>query len=210
MSETWLNKLKLDHDIFQENIKVAKSINKIMNKKNWKLNIITLTRDPIARDISGIFQTWQHIFDVDDITEISKEDILNYLLRGDFSYPENWFKTEFSEYTSLNILDEKFNSTKGYTIYETEKAAILVMQLEQLNLIYNDAMNHFIGKDEYSLNQENQTSSKASSKLNKEVKSAFTLSSSKLEKVYDSDYIKTFYTKAQINSMVKKWSKKRN
>jgi hypothetical protein len=208
LGDTWLSKFKNDHEIFQNNLKTANSLFKLFKKKRWNVKIITLTRDPIARDISGVFQAWQHIFDVDDITKITVEKILDYLYINDFSYSENWFETDFLEYTGLNILNEKFDADSGYQLYSANNTPILVMQLEQLNTVYNKAMNAFMGKGEYVLQQENITSSRASGTLNKKVKTLFRLPLNKIDTIYNSKYINTFYSTAQIKSFKDKWMKK--
>jgi len=208
LGDTWLNKFKNDHEIFQNNLKTADKLFTLFKKKRWNVKIITLTRDPIARDISGIFQAWQHIFDVDDINKITSEKILDYLNNNDFSYSENWFETDFLEFTGLNVFNEKFDADKGYQLYQANHGPILLMQLEQLNKVYNAAMNAFIGKGEYVLQQENITSSRASGTLNKKVKTLFRMPLNKIETIYNSKYINTFYTTSQIKSFKDRWTKK--
>jgi hypothetical protein len=208
LGDTWLSKFKNDHEIFKNNLKTADSLFKLFKKKRWNVKIITLTRDPIARDISGVFQAWQHIFDVDDITKVTAEKILDYLHTNDFLYSENWFETDFLEYTGLNLLNEKFDADRGYQLYSANNIPILVMQLEQLNTVYSEAMSAFMGQGEYVLLQENITSSRASGTLNKKVKTLFRLPLNKIDTIYNSKYINTFYSTAQIKSFKDKWMKK--
>lgn len=208
LGDTWLNKFKDDHKIFQNNLKTADSLFKLFKKKRWNVKIITLTRDPIARDISGIFQAWQHVFDVDDITKVTAENILDYLNNNDFLYSENWFETDFLEFTGLNLFHEKFDVNKGYQTYNDKKTPILVMQLEQLNAVYNEAMKAFLGKGEYVLQQENITSSKASGALNKKIKTLFHLPLNRIDTIYNSKYINTFYNASQIKNFKDKWTEK--
>ncbi|MDO6597683.1 putative capsular polysaccharide synthesis family protein [Oceanihabitans sp. 2_MG-2023] len=207
LGDTWLNKLKNDHEIFQNNIKTANRLFKLFKKKQWNIKIISLTRDPIARDISGIFQAWQHIFNVDDITKVSAESILDYLNNNDFSYSENWFETDFLEFTGCNVFEETFNTETGFQTYTSNNIPILILQLEQLNTVYNEAMNVFLGKDNYVLHQENITSSRASGALNKKIKSALSIPDKKLDTIYTSKYMKTFYNASQIKAFKKRWTK---
>ncbi|WP_028873271.1 putative capsular polysaccharide synthesis family protein [Psychroserpens burtonensis] len=207
LGDTWLHKFKNDHTIFKNNLKTADKLFALFNKKRWNVKIITLTRDPIARDISGIFQAWQHVFDVDDITEVTPEQILGYLNSNDFLYAANWFETDFLEFTGLNVFNSKFDKDKGYQTYSSNNTPILVMQLEQLNAVYNEAMNVFIGTDEYVLHKENITSSRASGLLNKKIKTLFHLPLTKVETIYNSQYINTFYNPTQIENFKDRWTK---
>nr|WP_321223008.1 putative capsular polysaccharide synthesis family protein [uncultured Psychroserpens sp.] len=208
LGDTWLNKFKNDHKIFQNNLNNADRIFKLLKKKQWNVKIITLTRDPIARDISGVFQTWQHIFEVDDITKVTANSILDYLNTNDFTYSQNWFETDFVEFTGLDILNENFDANKGYQIYDAKNTPILLIQLEQLNTVFNDAMNAFIGPGEYALHQENVTSSRASGALNKKVKKLLDVPVAKLDTIYNSKYLTTFYNASQIKSFKDRWTKK--
>lgn len=206
LGATWLNKLKTDHKVFKNNLKNADRVFDLLNKKHWNIKIIALTRDPIARDVSGMFQTWQHVFDVEDITQVSAEQIISHLTATDFSYSQNWFETDFLEFTGLDVFKEGFDTHKGYQIYHTHKASILILQLEQLNTVYNEAMNAFIGKGSYVLQEENITSSRASGELHKNVKTLLKLPLERIDNIYASDYVTTFYNASQIVHFKKKWS----
>jgi hypothetical protein len=207
LGPTWLGYFKNGHHSFNNNLQTAEYINNLIEKKPWKLKIITLTREPVARDISGIFQAWKHIFDVDDINKVPSKDILKYLHENNFGYAQNWFETDFYEFTGLNLFNSTFNKDKGFQIYKTDKADVLVIQLERLNsTLFNEAMNSFFGKGKYFLKNENITSNRETATLNKTVKQQFRLSEERLNSIYDSRYMKTFYNASQIDSFKKQWS----
>lgn len=207
LGDTWLNKFKNDHQVFQNNLNNAERMFQLLQKRQWKIKIISLTRDPVARDISGIFQTWQHVFDVSSISQVPAEDIISFLSNSDFKYSENWFETDFLEFTGLNVFNEKFDSKIGFQVYKTKKASILIMQLEQLNHIYNDALNVFMGKGNYVLQNENITALRMSGVLNKKVKTHLRLPLEKINTIYSSKYSTTFYSESQIQKFKKKWKK---
>ncbi len=208
LGDTWLNKFKTGHRIFNNNLKNAERIFTLLNKKPWRLKIIALTRDPIARDISGMFQTWQHVFDVPDITEVPAEQIVEQLHKNDFLYSQNWFETDFMEFTGLNVFQEGFDAEQGYQIYKTDQADILIMQLEQLNVIYNEAMQAFLGNGSYVLQKENITSSRESGKLHSQVKGLLRLPPETLEEICASDYMTTFYNAVQLEKFKERWVEK--
>ncbi|WP_156115565.1 putative capsular polysaccharide synthesis family protein [Psychroserpens sp. Hel_I_66] len=205
LGDTWLDSFKTGHPTFNNNLKNASNLNKLLAKKRWNIKIISLTRDPIARDVSGIFQTWKHIFNVENITDVSAEMIIAHLKEIDFSYAQNWFETDFKEFTGFDIFEHEFNSSRGYEIYSCKKAELLIFQLEQLNSNFNLAMNRFIGKGEYKLHEENITASRASGELNTKVKQLLKLSHQQLENIYDSLYMSTFYNTSQIDKFKKRW-----
>ncbi|WP_417857554.1 putative capsular polysaccharide synthesis family protein [Xanthomarina gelatinilytica] len=208
LGDTWLDKFKTGHRIFNNNLKNAERIFTLLNKKPWRVKIIALTRDPIARDISGMFQTWQHVFDVPDITEVPAEQIVAQLHKNDFLYSQNWFETDFLEFTGLDVFQAGFDAEQGYQIYKTDQADILIMQLEQLNAIYSEAMQAFLGKGSYVLQKENITSSRESGALHSQVKKRLRLSPESLQEICSSAYMTTFYNAAQIDTIKKRWEEK--
>lgn len=208
LGNTWLESFKSGHPIFNNNIKNADALFKLLDKRKWNIKIVSLVRDPIARDISGIFQTWEHLFDVKDVSSLTPIEIVEHFRTAEFSYSQNWFETDFKEFTGLNVFENSFDATKGYEIYFNSKASILILQLEQLNNIYNQALNEFIGFGYYKLQKENVTSSRASGELNAAVKKLLKFPRKKLEDIYQSPYIKTFYNESQVDKFVNRWAEK--
>jgi hypothetical protein len=66
-------------------------------------------------------------------------------------------------------------------------------------------MNAFFGKGTYVLQDENITASRASGKLHETVKTLLRLPQEKIEAIYASKYMTTFYTPNQIAHFKDKW-----
>ena len=66
-------------------------------------------------------------------------------------------------------------------------------------------MNVYLGKGNYVLQNENITASRGSGKLNKKVKTNLKLPLEKINTIYSSKYITTFYNESQIQKFKKKW-----
>lgn len=208
LGDTWLNKFKTDHEVFSNNIRNAERIYSLMKLKKWNIKIITLTRDPIARDVSGIFQTWQHIFNEQNIENVSVESIVSHLNESDFTYPQEWFETDFIEFTGINVFDQNFSfdAENGYSIYKQGNYPLAIIQLEKLDSVYSQAMNEFLGPGRYQLNKSNITEERTSGELNRSVKQKFRITAEKAKRIYDSKYCHTFYRPNQIQKFYERWT----
>jgi hypothetical protein len=205
LGEFWLEKFRHGHSVFNINLEKAKQTFKVINKSKTRIKIITLVREPISRDVSGIFQTWKHLFDFDNINDIPVSDIVTHLNSSKFNYCEEWFKTDFLEFTGMNILNEKFDIERGYSIYKNEKVDVLCIKLEKLNEVYLKAFKDFLDIDNFILENQNISTEKKSSGLNRQVKSNFRLSDEKLTEIYDTKYMKTFYSSQEIEAFKREW-----
>lgn len=207
LGETWLTKMENGHEVFDRNIKLAERFYKRLEERKWNIRIITLVRDPVAREISGLFQTWQHIFDRPDVTDITLDEALGYLRKEEFGYSENWFNTDFKEFTGLNLFESTFDKDKGYTIYRSNRGPVICLQMERLDEVYNEAMNQFMGNGSYRLERTNITADRSSGAFNVEVKKAFKLDKEKADKVYNSTFTQFFYNKSEIDLFRAKWTR---
>ena len=91
LSERWLTEFKSSGK-WLNNIKTATKVKNLLSKNsNSRIKIITLVRDPIARDISAVFQSWDVIFDIKNINELNGDMIQSHLMKSDFNQTENWF-----------------------------------------------------------------------------------------------------------------------
>lgn len=72
LSENYLeNILPRRHENFRHNITIGENVLAHIDKKpGSRIKIVTLTREPIERAISDLFQNWRHLYD--DIEEVPK------------------------------------------------------------------------------------------------------------------------------------------
>jgi len=169
------------------------------------IKIITLVRDPIGRDLSGIFQGPTEYFPNKDESKITADDIIDLITQFDHSYIADWFDGEFKEYLNFDIYSQPFDKEKGYTIYQHEGIDILCIKLERLSEVYPEAVSKLLGTKRNILRNKNEGDSKALSTLYSTVKKRFKIEEPRLREIYNSKFMQTFYTNEEIESFISKW-----
>lgn len=193
------------HRNFHRNIPIGKKILSHIEKNNKsRIKIITLTREPIERAISDLFENWKHLYD-------NIEDVPNNILKAHieslhFNYTLSWFDEEFKEYLNFDIFDKYFDPYKGYEIYNHENYDILCIKLEKLNSISKKAFMDFLG-DDIPLVLSNTSENKIGKEAHKFLKMNVCLEVNRLIEIYNSKYVRHFYSTEEIDGFIKKWRK---
>jgi hypothetical protein len=180
---------------------------KYLEFTNHRVKIISLVRDPIARRISSIFQVPDlHGIDIVNQDASSIARIIEKRLENtDASYVYTWFDKEFKRVHNYDIFENSFNQDEGYGIYASERADILIMQLEQLSRLISTHLSSFIGKPLQMVKANVGREKKRGSKY-KRVKQAIKINTSICHSIYDNRWMRYFYTDDQIRAFVDRWT----
>ncbi len=181
-----------------------------------KLKVITLVRDPIAREISSFFQNIEladtHLIDsrnqlkIDVALKLIEKKISHNLL--DVIFCLNWFEGEFEPALSVDIYNYPFDKEKGYSILHHDNIDILVIKLEKLSSCFTQAMLDFLGiQIKQDLIQTNRGSEKKYADEMQFVKDQLTLSPQAYANIYSTKFTKHFYSQDEINHFIAQWSK---
>jgi hypothetical protein len=188
--------------------------------KKWK--IITLVRDPIARNISVFFQ-WPNMI----ITELNgkynisskiynynveiKKEQIDILIRifldkVKHELPLTYFYSQFLEMLGIDIYSETFPKSLGYKIYYRGQIEILLVRLENLNTVAREAFKEFLGIENLVIKASNiGTHKKDFGSLYRVFKERIKLPVPYIEMMYNSQYAQHFYTQAEIHNFKRRW-----
>jgi len=186
----------------------------------WK--VVSLTRDPVARNISSFFQNLRLFFGYD----INRKALSNNrdrvirelqdLFYGSFvqeseaiyvdSNPLTWFTDELGKVFDIEVFELPFSVDRGYEIYETPGARILIIKLEKLRSCAESALNQLLGVRNFRLADANRASDKPYSSLYRQFKKSIDLPDYYLDKLYESEYCRHFYTEEEIRKFRKYWT----
>ena len=108
-----------------------KYVREIIKKSSGK--VITLVREPIARQISLLWHYWgkrgeKFLKEFHSLEELERK----------FYSPDNenefeWYNNVFQKVMDINIYDHPFNRDLGYTIIEENGIQVLLLKLEKMN-----------------------------------------------------------------------------
>ncbi|MFX0093605.1 MAG: putative capsular polysaccharide synthesis family protein, partial [Candidatus Hodarchaeota archaeon] len=172
-----------------------------------KLKIITLVREPVARNVSDFFKRASPLIDLLIQKKIDLKSLRTYFLEN---FPHemtlNWFDVELKQMIGLDVYSVPFPKKTGYKIYKggDTHPDVLLLKLEKLNECASRAFKEFLGIDEFILQNKIPVGRRYYQSYKKFV-SIKMLPQSYIEKMYTSKYAKHFYTDTELNEYRKKW-----
>lgn len=192
---------------------LRKQLDKGLGSNNkWK--IVTLVRDPIAKNISSFFQKLDPLlaYDYKEKTRnTERKDIikdLSDLFINKFDRhekPLNWFNSEIKSVFNIDVFSSNFPKTQGYEIYQADHADLLIVKLEQLNECASEAFNNLLGISEFALLESNISGKKTYGNIYRMFLESIILPDSYIEQMYASNYVRHFYSEEEIEAFKAKW-----
>jgi hypothetical protein len=180
------------------------------------VDIITLTREPIARNLSAFFYSWgywypdmmEKFIDLDSHPQ-ARQQLTDYFLQK-FHHQRalDWFDVELAPYFDFDIYQEPFSPEKGYQIYQTRKLNLLLIRLEDLNRCLQLALEDFFDMSfpDYQMRTKNLSQSREYNHLYKDFLKTASLPREYVDEMYNSRYARFFYTESELNGFRDHWT----
>lgn len=172
-------------------------------KKNGKVKLVSLARDPVARNISAYFQVLEN---KPNLKKESSVLIKDFFETTNHDVPLTWFDLELKKNFGIDIYDYDFPKEKGYLVIEKGNIELLLLKLEKMSecLI---AIKEFLEVADFNVVNANHATEKWYSQLYKDFKQEIIFPKTYLDKMYNSRYANYFYTDEEINKFYSKWLK---
>lgn len=178
-------------------------------QEKWK--IVTLVRDPIARNVSLLFQ--QGALLLPDFEERCRNGSLNLVelsasLERDHPTQVDcltWFDRELKRVFGVDIYASAFPRSAGYNIYRTDSVDVLLLKLEHLNACAGSAFQEFLHLDRFSLKPANIGRRKDYAEPYERFLKSVTLPEPFVERFYSSTYMRHLYSDDEIDSFRNRW-----
>jgi hypothetical protein len=181
---------------------------KDLNGRKWA--IISLVREPIARNISAFFQNIELPFpdfnfqNYDSAVKI-QELVERFLQKYPHDIPLRWFDRQMKPVFGIDVYESDFPKTKGYKIYRGQLTDLLVVRLESLTECAEEAFGTFLNMDQFVLLNANTSNKKNYYNVYRKFVDSIKLPSEYIEKMYSSKYVQHFYTEEEICHFLSKW-----
>ena len=177
-----------------------------LNQTNRQVRVVTLVRDPIARYVSGAFE----VGNLKGVPTGGFEEALR-VLREQFAeedvlrYAYQWFDWEIKPVFGVDVLEHPFDREKGVGRIRRDNVDILILTLEQLSDRVPTVLSDFVGAPlvlRKSRVRKEQTYSR--------VKRHLTLPEQTVRRLYDTEWMRHFYSTHDIEQFVRRWSEDRS
>ena len=177
--------------------------------------VITLTREPIARVISFVFEDrWKKMPDAlrrDGTIDVARaRHVIEELLRADNGHadPTYWFEEELQAVFGMDVFSRPFDRERGYVQLERDEISLLVLRLEDLDRVLAPALAHFLDvpAEKIRPSSANVGARKGYGATLKEVKATLQLPGELLDRIYGTRYAQHFYAK-EAALLRSKWTR---
>lgn len=191
------------------------------SKQSEKLSVISLTREPVARNVFAFFQRLDHWYpDFDQQMVARGEEAVFADLREIFikdyhhECPLYWFDNEVRSMLGIDVYDSPFFPEQGYAHYENDKTKLLVIRLDNLSEQGPALISKFLALDarDFPLIEKNVRERLSYGNAYRHFVKHLSLPSTLLEKMYTSKYVQHFYSEDEVKGFKTRWegSKKIN
>ncbi len=181
-----------------------------------RLNVISLVRDPVERNISTFFQAFpvymanvRTIDDVDGVRGIQTDELVR-LFQEDFgedrhAVPTVWFQTHLQPAFGIDVFATPFNHDKHYQIIENERARVLLLRAEDLDTSLIPAVREFMGVELPSVAHRNRAEDKGYAGTYRAFKDDLRLDESYVDDLYSTPFMRHFYTPEEVATFRRRW-----
>ena len=183
----------------------------IDSNPSQRWDLISLVRDPVARNVSSFFEALNDHFP--DWIEKYKKGLLttgtlrNYFLSESHHFvPENWFDSQMKPVFNIDVFARPFPTDRGYQIYPASaRARLLVIRTEDLDRAAPGAMKEYLNLDNFSLLHGKPARKKAHSDLYEAFISQ-PLPSYYVERIYNTRFARQFYSPEELQNFTGRWT----
>jgi FkbM family methyltransferase len=167
-------------------------------------SLVSLVRDPIARNISAFFQNKKLMGgSISDIDQLIAKFIDTY----PHNVPLDYFDLQIKSIFGVDVFDKPFDHAKHRQIVEHDKYSMLVLRVEDSDEQKQAALREFFGDDSLVVSRANIAANKPYSKTYSKFIDRIELPQSYINKMLESKFARHFYTDDELAGFADKWSR---
>ena len=202
-----LTQLEVNDSFWDRNRRIRHCISlaKHIIQPKHPTKIITLVRDPLARNISAYFETNKKAkapnFDTTKINYLI-EDFIEH-----FNHHENedWYQNEFNRALDTDIFAYEFDRERGWSIFKNGSFEVLVLKTSLPDSEKTKQIEQFTGIENLVINRINETGAKKASSCYKQFKETIKFPDQIAQSIIRSRFTQHFFTESEICNMRKQW-----
>jgi hypothetical protein len=179
------------------------------------LTIISLVRDPVARNLSSFFQNVDRFIPncaaLYEAGRIGAAEITRAYLHGfhEHALPLTWFDEEMKAVFGIDVFagDAVRSHNDRVFAYRRGGLDLLVLRTEDLDDVAPAALPEFLRIDTFTPRRANAASEKRYHRVYADVAEGLRLPETYLDAMYGSQYARFFYTAAEVERFRARWAR---
>jgi Putative capsular polysaccharide synthesis protein len=199
MNETYCDQILPDNIV--ASLRVLHGIDRGFYKPPFR--VVTLVRDPLARNVSAYFQNLQHFSGARALD--AEAHVRRFLDTYPHSVALDWFDTDLRAVTGVDFRERAFDRDRGWSVWRSERFHLLLLRTEQPDEVKLRAMSEFIGAPITHMIRDNEAVNKDYGDLYTSFMRAFAAPRAYLDYLYDSDLCAKFWRPEDVRRMKSAW-----
>ncbi|OGT73682.1 MAG: hypothetical protein A2W76_03370 [Gammaproteobacteria bacterium RIFCSPLOWO2_12_47_11] len=173
----------------------SKSVYSELIESNLRIKVITLVRDPIARNVSGYFHSLSFYNNGEKVFKRLKQSDLinNFIYKFPHEIALNWFDIEFKPITGIDVYAYPFPQEQGYQVISSGRFDILVMRHDLDDGVKKHCLSEFLEINDIDIIRKNTAEEKSYSLIYRQFIQLLQFDRAFLNKMLDSKYASHFY-----------------
>jgi hypothetical protein len=170
--------------------------------------VVTMVRDPLARNVSSYFQHLDDIWGMRAAHErVSAENLIDGFHRVfEHDEPLTWFQTEIEDTTGIDVFASPFDTARRWTIIPSDHWSLLIMRTDLPDEGKQEALSTFLGVDMPPLPRSNVGSTKKYASQYRAFKQHLTIPRSLLDRLYNAPVTRHFFSPDEVATMRARWT----
>lgn len=166
------------------------------------VKIISMVRDPVARNISAFFEN-MHLHGISH--ELPTEELIGVFQQTyNHDIPLRWFDLELKAGIGFDIFREGFDHTSRLSRYAKDRFELLIFRSDAGLDLQQREVSDFVGAP-VELTRENAADSKPYRAAYKDFNRALSLPKAYVERMYSSEFARLFWTREELEEMSLKY-----
>lgn len=175
----------------------------------WK--VITLVRDPVARNISLLFQLGRRLLpDFRARCDTGRLDLVSLIEECRTAFPSQvdcmrWFRSELYRVFGVDVYGSPFDRERGCQVYPGRTVDVLLIKTEHLDRCGAGALRSFLGLESLRWQPTNIRAHKTNGGRYVRLLQNIELPTEFVDRCYDSSEVRHFYTDAELAGFRSRW-----
>jgi hypothetical protein len=174
------------------------------------VKIISLVRDPIARNVSTFFYAFPQF--VPDWKEKEAQNLLpantlNTIFESKRQFIQtafNWFDEQIKDAIGLDVYAVPFDTERGWQVYKKGQVELLLLRMEDLHRTGEDTLRKFLHLPHLKMVKVNTGEEREAYELYRRFLT-HPISQEYLEMTYATKLARHFYTETEIEQFIQRW-----
>jgi putative capsular polysaccharide synthesis protein len=202
--QDWADGQPLDYKMIQ----LGFILNQTILKKKLPIKIISMTREPINRNLSAFFQNYYRFTGqrYQGSALIVAEMIKIFLSLEDFQQaPLIWYDSIFKTSLGVDIYAYEFPKEQGYMRIQQDNYDILLYKSEIERDLQEQIIGEFLGNPDFKLLNANVSKNKHYADDYKQMKEKIFFTEDYVDMMLNSKFVRHFYTDEERTAFREKW-----